>query len=140
MIEARLVQGNMLKKVVDAVKDLVTEANFDVSSSGFTLQAMDTSHVSLIALHLRSDAFEHFRCDRSMSMGEREPPAAAAGRQQQFGPVRRIALAVSTHPDFELAVMLLIATNCITLAMFRPLEGADSPWNMGLEHTGRAAL
>lgn len=69
MLEARLVQGGMLKKVVDAVKDLVTEANIDVSTSGFALQAMDTSHVSLIAMHLRSDAFEHFRCDRPMSMG-----------------------------------------------------------------------
>jgi proliferating cell nuclear antigen len=70
MLEARLVQGSMLRKVVDAVKDLVTEANIDVSSTGFQLQAMDTSHVSLIAMLLRSDAFEHFRCDRPMSMGE----------------------------------------------------------------------
>ncbi|GBF89873.1 proliferating cell nuclear antigen [Raphidocelis subcapitata] len=69
MLEARLVQGSMLRKVVDAVKDLVSDANIDVSSSGFSLQAMDTSHVSLIAMHLRADAFEHFRCDRPMSMG-----------------------------------------------------------------------
>ncbi|WIA19744.1 hypothetical protein OEZ85_005664 [Tetradesmus obliquus] len=69
MFEARLVQGNLLKKVVDAVKDLVTDANFDCSSSGFTLQAMDNSHVSLVSLSLRSDGFEHFRCDRNMSMG-----------------------------------------------------------------------
>lgn len=69
MLEARLVQGSMLRKVVDSVKDLVTEANLDFSSSGMALQAMDTSHVSLIALLLRSDAFEHYRCDRPMSMG-----------------------------------------------------------------------
>jgi proliferating cell nuclear antigen len=69
MLEARLVQGSMLRKVVDAVKDLVTEANIDVSATGFQLQAMDTSHVSLIAMLLRADAFEHFRCDRPMSMG-----------------------------------------------------------------------
>jgi proliferating cell nuclear antigen len=69
MLEARLVQGSVLRKVVDAVKDLVNEANVDVSSSGFSLQAMDTSHVSLIAMQLRSDAFEHFRCDKPMSMG-----------------------------------------------------------------------
>ena len=70
MLEARLVQGSMLRKVVDSVKDLVSDANFDFSSSGMALQAMDTSHVSLIALLLRSDAFEHYRCDRPMSMGE----------------------------------------------------------------------
>lgn len=30
---------------------------------------MDSSHVSLVALNLRSDGFEHFRCDRNFSMG-----------------------------------------------------------------------
>lgn len=70
MFEARLVQGNLLKKVVDAVKDLVTDANFDCNETGFQLQAMDNSHVSLVAMQLRSDGFEHFRCDRNMSMGK----------------------------------------------------------------------
>jgi hypothetical protein len=45
--------------------------------SGFTLQAMDNSHVSLVSLALRADGFEHFRCDRNMSMGE--PRTAATG-------------------------------------------------------------
>ena len=30
---------------------------------------MDSSHVSLCALLLRSDGFDHYRCDRSMSLG-----------------------------------------------------------------------
>eukprot|EP00887_Chlorella_sp_A99_P007377 scaffold2.g7377.t1 len=69
MFEARLVQGSLLKKVLEATKELIQEANFEVSSTGITLQAMDSSHVSLVALNLRSDGFEHFRCDRSFSMG-----------------------------------------------------------------------
>lgn len=69
MLELRLVQGSLLKKVLEAIKDLVTDANFDCSTSGFSLQAMDSSHVALVALLLRSDGFEHFRCDRSLSMG-----------------------------------------------------------------------
>lgn len=69
MFEARLIQGGLLKKVLEAVKDLVTDANFDCSGSGFSLQAMDTSHVSLVSLLLRSDGFEHYRCDRNLSMG-----------------------------------------------------------------------
>ena len=51
------------------MKGLVQEANFDCSSTGISLQAMDTSHVSLIALQLREDGFEKFRCDRNMSLG-----------------------------------------------------------------------
>ncbi|KAM1152198.1 hypothetical protein EV1_034495 [Malus domestica] len=58
-----------LKKVLESIKDLVNDANFDYSSSDFSLQAMDSSHVALIALLLRSDGFEHYRCDRNISMG-----------------------------------------------------------------------
>merc|ERR1712216_982304 len=64
-----LVQGSLLKKVLESIKDLVTDANFDCSSNGFALQAMDSSHVSLVALLLRNDGFEHYRCDRNMTMG-----------------------------------------------------------------------
>ncbi|KAL1507432.1 hypothetical protein AB1Y20_008271 [Prymnesium parvum] len=69
MFEARLTAGSMLKKITDAMKDLVTEANFDCSSTGISLQAMDSSHVSLVALLLRADGFDHFRCDRNLQLG-----------------------------------------------------------------------
>ncbi|EKX38596.1 proliferating cell nuclear antigen [Guillardia theta CCMP2712] len=69
MFEARLAQGSLLKKLIEAIRELVTDANFDVSTSGVSLQAMDTSHVSLVSLLLREDGFEHFRCDRSLSLG-----------------------------------------------------------------------
>lgn len=69
MFEARLTQGGLLKKLLDAVKDLVTDGNFDCSNTGFGLQAMDTSHVSLVSMMLRSDGFDHYRCDRNISMG-----------------------------------------------------------------------
>ena len=37
--------GSILKKLVDAVKELCTEVNFDVSTAGIGMQAMDSSHV-----------------------------------------------------------------------------------------------
>lgn len=64
-------QGNLLKKIVDSIKDLVSDANFDCSPTGFALQAMDNSHVSLVAMQLKADGFDHYRCDRPMSMGAR---------------------------------------------------------------------
>lgn len=30
---------------------------------------MDTSHVTLVSLMMRDDGFEHYRCDRSLSLG-----------------------------------------------------------------------
>lgn len=62
-------QGSLLKKVLEAIRELVTDANFDCSATGFSLQAMDSSHVALVALLLRSEGFEHYRCDRNLSMG-----------------------------------------------------------------------
>jgi len=69
MFEARLVQGSLWKKVLEAVKDLLNEAIFDCSDTGITLQAMDSSHVSLVSLSLKSDGFDTFRCDRNLSLG-----------------------------------------------------------------------
>jgi hypothetical protein len=70
MFEARIKQGAVLKKVLDSVKDLVTDANFEADPvKGFALQAMDSSHVSLVSLKLHADGFEHYRCDRALTMG-----------------------------------------------------------------------
>ncbi|KAL2917255.1 proliferating cell nuclear antigen [Polyrhizophydium stewartii] len=69
MLEARLSQAATLKKLLDAVKELVTDANFECSDSGIALQAMDSSHISLVALLLRSTGFDHYRCDRNSSLG-----------------------------------------------------------------------
>ncbi|CAL1532341.1 unnamed protein product [Lymnaea stagnalis] len=69
MFEARLVQGSMWKKILEAIKDLLNEAIFDCSSTGITLQAMDSSHVSLVSLSMKSEGFETYRCDRNLSMG-----------------------------------------------------------------------
>lgn len=69
MLEARLNQGSLMKKVVDAVRELVTDANLDCNESGIGLQAMDSSHVALITFLLRSDGFEEYRCDRNIPMG-----------------------------------------------------------------------
>ena len=64
-----MTEGGMLKKITEAMKDLVTEANFDCTGTGISLQAMDSSHVSLVGLLLRADGFDHFRRDRNISLG-----------------------------------------------------------------------
>lgn len=69
MFEARLAQSAILKKVLEAVKDLLTEATFGCSDSGIQVQAMDNADVSLVSLSLRSDGFDKFRCNRNLSMG-----------------------------------------------------------------------
>ncbi|GKT83429.1 proliferating cell nuclear antigen [Colletotrichum tofieldiae] len=55
MLEARLDQADILKKVVDAIKDLVQDCNFDCNDSGIMLQAMDNSHVALVLRAAQGD-------------------------------------------------------------------------------------
>ncbi|RMZ79637.1 hypothetical protein DV737_g3287, partial [Chaetothyriales sp. CBS 132003] len=69
MLEARLEQSATLKKVVDAIKDLVQDCNFDCNDSGIALQAMDNSHVALVSMMLKAEMFSPFRCDRNIALG-----------------------------------------------------------------------
>merc|ERR1711896_43041 len=58
----------LLKKVVDAMKDLCKDVNFDCSEKGLQVQSMDSSHVALVSLLLRESAFADFKCDRPTSL------------------------------------------------------------------------
>ena len=69
MLEARLEQAQLLKKVVDAIKDLVQDCNFDCNDSGIALQAMDNSHVALVSMMLKAESFSPYRCDRNIALG-----------------------------------------------------------------------
>merc|ERR1712203_1016610 len=68
-LEAHLQQAVLLKKVVDAMKDLCKDVNFDCSEKGIQVQSMDSSHVALVSLLLRESAFSEFKCERPTSLG-----------------------------------------------------------------------
>ena len=69
MFEAKLLKGEIWRKLIDSVKDLIQEGTLDCSENGISLQAMDTSHVSLVSFLLRSEGFETYRCDRNVNLG-----------------------------------------------------------------------
>ncbi|CCG81402.1 Proliferating cell nuclear antigen [Taphrina deformans PYCC 5710] len=69
MLEARLNEAVTLKRVLDSVKELVSDANFDCNDGGLSLQAMDNSHVALVSLQMKEDMFEPYRCDRNIALG-----------------------------------------------------------------------
>jgi proliferating cell nuclear antigen len=53
---------------VDALAFL-NEVNFDCTATGIAMQALDPAHVSLVSLLIAHDGFEHYRCDRPMTLG-----------------------------------------------------------------------
>ncbi|KAF4579669.1 proliferating cell nuclear antigen [Pleurotus pulmonarius] len=69
MLEAKLQEAGLLKKLLDAIKELVTDANFDCNEEGINLQAMDNSHVALVVVKMESTGFKKYRCDRPMPLG-----------------------------------------------------------------------
>lgn len=69
MFEVLLSNGLILKKIVESIKELVTEVNFEISSEAISMQAMDASHVALVVLVLRASEFEEYRCDRPQTLG-----------------------------------------------------------------------
>jgi proliferating cell nuclear antigen len=69
MFECRLPKAEVLKKTMDALKDLIKEAVWDVSAQGLSLQSMDSSHVSLVQVTLRTEGFDTFRCDKNIALG-----------------------------------------------------------------------
>jgi hypothetical protein len=51
MFEARLVQGAILKKIIEAIRELVTDANLDCSSTGISMQVI-IIHLFMLPLNL----------------------------------------------------------------------------------------
>ncbi|OCH90769.1 proliferating cell nuclear antigen [Obba rivulosa] len=69
MLEARLGEAAILKRLIDAIKELVTDANFECNEEGLNLQAMDNSHVALVTVNMQASGFKKYRCDRPMPLG-----------------------------------------------------------------------
>jgi len=57
------------RRFFDSIKDMVTDVNLECNDGGIQLQAMDSSHVSLVSLELKDSCFEHYRCDRNRTLG-----------------------------------------------------------------------
>ncbi|OIR56377.1 MAG: proliferating cell nuclear antigen [Amphiamblys sp. WSBS2006] len=69
MFEAKVQNGNILRRAIDLAKDFVSEANLDCGDNGISLTAMDSRHVTLVEFSLDRKGFENYRCDRNVSLG-----------------------------------------------------------------------
>ncbi|XP_023163380.2 proliferating cell nuclear antigen [Drosophila hydei] len=69
MFEARLASTLTLKRIVDALREILNQSTLDCSDTGIQMQAMDNSHVSLVSLCLRKEYFEKYKCNRNISLG-----------------------------------------------------------------------
>ena len=69
MFRAVMREGGVLKKIVEAIKDIVSNVNIDAGPNGISMQAMDPSHVALVNLSLKDGGFQEYRADKTFPLG-----------------------------------------------------------------------
>lgn len=69
MFEARMNDVTVLKKIVESIKDIINIVNIEVSPTDMSFQAMDLSHVALVALKLRAEGFQYYKVEKNIPLG-----------------------------------------------------------------------
>ena len=62
LFEIRTIQSNAFRTLIEAIKEILTEANLEIDPSGIKVVSVDETHTVLVYLRLLSDRFEHFYC------------------------------------------------------------------------------
>tara|TARA_B110000211_G_scaffold109718_1_gene127386 strand:+ start:11560 stop:12366 length:807 start_codon:yes stop_codon:yes gene_type:complete len=65
----KTVQASAIRTLIEALKEILTDVNFEINLSGIKVIAMDSSHVSLIYMKLLAENFEKFYCDKPLVCG-----------------------------------------------------------------------
>ena len=65
VLEVQTVQAAAFRILIEALKEILTDANFEFDASGMKIVAMDSSHTVLVHLRLNSENFETYICNKS---------------------------------------------------------------------------
>ena len=69
LLEIKTVQASAFRILVEALKEILTDANFEIDETGIKMIAMDSSHTVLVHLKLTSDKFESYKCSEKRIIG-----------------------------------------------------------------------
>ena len=69
LLEIKTVQVSAFRTLIEALKEILTDANFEFDSTGMKVMAMDTSHTVLVHLKLLADRFEYYHCPEKRVLG-----------------------------------------------------------------------
>lgn len=69
LFEIRTVQSSAFRTLIEALKEILTEANLEFDSSGIKVIDMDETHTVLTYLRLHADRFEYFYCPVKYVLG-----------------------------------------------------------------------
>tara|TARA_B100000795_G_C22786522_1_gene434871 strand:+ start:467 stop:1255 length:789 start_codon:yes stop_codon:yes gene_type:complete len=69
ILEIKTVQASAFRILVEALKEILTDANFECDETGIKMIAMDSSRTVLVHLKLHSDKFESYKCNEKRVLG-----------------------------------------------------------------------
>jgi len=69
ILELKTVQSNAFRILIEALKEILTDANIEFDESGMKISTMDASHTVLVHLKLDSDKFEYYACQKKITIG-----------------------------------------------------------------------
>lgn len=69
IIEIRTVQSSAIKILIEALKEILTDANLIFDENGIKLVAMDSTHTVLIHMKLEDNNFEYYHCLKKFNAG-----------------------------------------------------------------------
>lgn len=64
ILEVKTVQSSAFRVLIEALKEILTDANFEFDETGIKVMAMDSSHTVLVHLKLKSENFEYYKINR----------------------------------------------------------------------------
>lgn len=65
----RTVNASPFRTLIDAIKDILTEANIEVDSNGMKIMATDGTQAVLVHMRLYAERFNEFYCQRKCILG-----------------------------------------------------------------------
>jgi proliferating cell nuclear antigen len=114
MFEAKLKQGVMLKKIFDSIKDLIEDVNIECTPTGLYILSMDTTHNTLVSVHIRHTSFVHYRCDQSIKLGLNLKTLSNMLKSVN----NNDTIIIKTHDDSDTANFLVESPGCEKTADF----------------------
>lgn len=65
----KTVQVNVFKGLIEALREIITETNIEISKRGIRISATDPSLTILVHLFLNADNFEYYECQETIVVG-----------------------------------------------------------------------
>lgn len=69
LFELKTVQSSAFRVLVEALKEILTDANIELDENGLKVMAMDPTHTVLVHLKLDSNKFEKYYCANKLTIG-----------------------------------------------------------------------